>query len=206
MSSLHLSLSALLCALEGQQAPLSSSFCQLNGRHLHEMEGPGRARFQYFYPSLPAWLPQLCPFSGGQSAWQVALSLQSPCLSMLVIAPSPCPLGYRNSNSFLLSLALTYRSILRCPLFSSTEHTFVNGKISPKWPNLECHLFSSETLTGTSTSPSAMLLMMYRPEMHTQIQLTLAPKPEQPSDSITAAGWCRQRLEGGRCMSCYRAS
>lgn len=114
---------ALLCPLEGQQAPLSSSFCQLNGRPLHEMEEPGRVRFQYFFPPSLLGCLSSVPFPGAKvpGKWP---SPYNPLVSLF--------LGYRESNSCLLSLALTYSIIFCCPFFSNTDHTSVNGKILPK--------------------------------------------------------------------------
>lgn len=40
-----------------------------------------------------------------------------------------------------------------------------------------------------------MLLVTYRPEMHTLVWLILASKPEYPMDSTVAIGWYRQKLE-----------
>lgn len=92
-----------------------------------------------YSPSLTDWFPQLHPWSLflGHSACKVALSLE---LSFSVHSGSPpslCPFSYRDSNSFPLLLARTYRMypMLAPPHHLHTEDMSVSCKISPNDPN-----------------------------------------------------------------------
>lgn len=102
---------------------------QSTGRRWKDGGRPKSWTFCALLPACLSYIPR--PTSGGHSACQVVLSLQLPFSLHSDNFPHLCPCSCKDSKSFPLLLARTYRST-PCWLFSHLkgEDTFVNSKIS----------------------------------------------------------------------------